>query len=55
MFLTADNTEHILDATTLQPAPPPASAWAPALLNSHDNVWRAVICDGRLVVEAVKP
>jgi WD40 repeat protein len=53
--LTADNTERILDATTLQPASPPTCAWAPALLDSPDGAWRTVIRDGRLVVEAAKP
>ena len=52
--LTAENTEHILDATTLQPTPLPASAWAPALLDSPDGAWRAVIRDGRLVIEPTK-
>jgi len=51
--LTADNTEHILDATTLQPAPPPTCAWADPLFTSPDGAWRAVIRDGRLVVDAI--
>ncbi|MGB8298271.1 MAG: WD40 repeat domain-containing protein, partial [Polyangia bacterium] len=53
--LTTDNTEHILDATTLQPAPPPTCAWSEPLSTSPDGAWRAVIRDGRLVVEAAKP
>jgi WD40 repeat protein len=50
--LTADGTEHILDATTLQPASPPTCAWSDPSDTSPDGAWRAVIRDGRLVVEA---
>ena len=53
--LTSDNPEHILDAATLEPAPPPTCAWAEPLSTSPDGAWRAVIRDGRLVVEAAKP
>jgi WD40 repeat protein len=53
--LTADKTEHILDATTLQPAPPPTCDWAAPRDTSPDGAWRAVIRDGRLVIEAAKP
>jgi WD40 repeat protein len=53
--LTADNTEHIFDATTLQPAAAPTCAWASASDTSPDGAWRAVIRDGRLAVEAAKP
>jgi WD40 repeat protein len=52
--VTADTTEHILDATTLQPTPPPVCAWSSARDSSPDGAWRAVIRDGRLVVEAAK-
>ena len=52
--LTADNTEHILDATTLQPAPPPTCVWSSPRDTSPDGAWRAVIRDGRLVVEPTK-
>jgi WD40 repeat protein len=75
--VTADNTEHILDATTLQPvsagassvwarmralvspsrrtARPPTSLWSDPRDTSPDGAWRAVIRDGRLVVEPAKP
>ena len=53
--LVADNTEHILDATTLQPAPFSTCAWADPLSTGPDGAWRVVIRDGRIVVEAVKP
>jgi WD40 repeat protein len=52
--ITADNTENILDATTLQPAPPPFCGWADPRGTSPDGAWRAVIRDGRLVVEPTK-
>jgi hypothetical protein len=51
--LTADNSEHILDAVTLQPASPPTCAWSPALATSPDRAWRADIVDGRLKIVAV--
>jgi WD40 repeat protein len=50
-ILTADNTEHILDAATLQPAPAPTCAWSSARDVSPDGASRAVIRDGRLVVD----
>jgi WD40 repeat protein len=50
--LTADGTERILDATTLQPDSPPVCAWSAPLTISPDGAWRALIRDGRLVVEA---
>jgi WD40 repeat protein len=53
--LTADGSDRILDAITLQPASPPACAWAAPLATSPDSAWRAVIRDGRLVVEPAKP
>jgi WD40 repeat protein len=55
--LTSDNTEHILDAFTgdRQVAPTTSPAWASACDTSPDGAWRAVIRDGRLVVEAAKP
>jgi len=52
--LTTDNTERILDATTLQPASPPTCAWADPRDISPDGRWREVIRDGRLVVKPVK-
>jgi WD40 repeat protein len=52
--LTADHTERILDAATLQPATAPTCAWASASDTSPDGAWRAVIRDDRLVVEAAK-
>jgi WD40 repeat protein len=53
--LFADNTEHILDATTLQPAPPPTCAWSSARGLSPDGAWRAVIRNGRVeIVPAAK-
>jgi FOG: WD40 repeat len=53
--LTADNTEHILDAFTLQPAPPPACAWSDPRDTSPDGAWRAEIRNGRLeIVPAAK-
>jgi WD40 repeat protein len=60
--LTADNTEHILDATTPQPAagdrqvaPTMSPAWAEPRGLSPDGAWRAVIRDGQLeIVPAAK-
>jgi hypothetical protein len=52
--LTPDDTEHILDATTVQPAASPTCAWFSVQDTSPDGVWRAVIRDGRLVVEPTK-
>jgi hypothetical protein len=48
--LSANAPERIFDATTLRPAAPPTCAWAPPLLNSHDNAWRADLRNGRLEV-----
>jgi WD40 repeat protein len=45
--LTADNTEHILDAATLQPASA-SGAWAPSSFSSPDGRWRVVIEAGQL-------
>jgi WD40 repeat protein len=53
--LTPDDTEHILDSTTLQPASPPTCAWSPPNSTSPDGAWRAMIRDGRLVIEPAKP
>jgi hypothetical protein len=53
-LLTPAAPERILDATTLQPAAPPACAWAPALATGPDNGWRADICDGRLKIVAAR-
>jgi hypothetical protein len=60
--LFADNTEHILDATTLQPAagdrqvaPTISPAWAEPRDTSPDNAWRAESRKGRLeIVPAAK-
>jgi WD40 repeat protein len=59
--LFADNTEHILDTATLQPAegdqqvaPTNSPVWAVPHDTSPDSIWRAVIRDGRLVVEPTK-
>jgi hypothetical protein len=53
VVIADDDAEHILDATTLQPAPPPACAWASARDTSPDGAWRVLIRDGRLVVDAI--
>jgi WD40 repeat protein len=59
--LTADGARHILDAFTgdrqvapTGPALPPTCDWAAPRDTSPDGAWRAVIRDGRLVVEPTK-
>ncbi|MGB8293955.1 MAG: WD40 repeat domain-containing protein, partial [Polyangia bacterium] len=47
VYVSRDNTEHILDAATLQPASA-SGDWAPSSLNSPDGRWRAVIEAGQL-------
>jgi hypothetical protein len=51
--LTNHNTDYILDATTIQPASPPACAWSDPSDTSPDGVWRAEIRNGRLEIVAV--
>jgi WD40 repeat protein len=51
--VTADNTMHILDATTLQAASPPTCAWADPSDTSHDGAWRAETRNGWLEIVAV--
>jgi WD40 repeat protein len=54
--LTSDNTEYILDAFMgdRQVAPTNSPVWAAPRDTSPDGAWRAVIRDGRLVVEPTK-
>ena len=46
---------RFINTKTMLSGPPPLCGWADPLSTSPDGAWRAVICDGRLVVEAAKP
>jgi hypothetical protein len=49
VFLARDSSEHILDASTLQPASA-AGDWVPSSCTSPDGRWRAQIRDGRVEI-----
>jgi hypothetical protein len=54
-ILSTDAPVRFLNTTNMLSAPPPLCSWSPPLSTSPDGAWRAVIRDGRLVVETAKP